>query len=185
MNIGAFVRFPRMVTLNSVDAGIELARKYGVHPREVMTVFHVRQDYEAIGYHIAAVGSSSRLVYEPRDVYRPLIVESDSGMLLLAHNHPWEKDGRPSPADYETTRKFIQASRYLGIFLLDHIVVGEKYCFSFRSMGAVFPKSDYYSINDEYRKFMKETVVDCRQHIAQSNVLDGRHTRARTRRRKK
>ncbi|HEY6878339.1 MAG TPA: DNA repair protein RadC, partial [Polyangiales bacterium] len=55
------------------------------------------------------------------DVFRPLIREGASG-LIVVHNHPSGAPD-PSPEDLAFTDRVAQAGELLGIFLLDHVIV--------------------------------------------------------------
>ena len=60
--------------------------------------------------------------------------------IILVHNHP-TGDPTPSFQDIKFTQNVEQASKILGIQLLDHIVIGN---------------TDYVSIFSERNKFMKK-----------------------------
>lgn len=55
------------------------------------------------------------------DVFRPLIREGASGLIVI-HNHP-SGSPDPSPEDLAFTERVAQAGALLGIFLLDHVIV--------------------------------------------------------------
>jgi len=58
----------------------------------------------------------------PREVFSRAI-RHGAAAVILAHNHP-SGDSTPSPEDLRVTRQLIEASRVLGIRVLDHIIVG-------------------------------------------------------------
>ena len=58
----------------------------------------------------------------PREVFKPAIVESAAGVILV-HNHP-SGDPAPSAEDRAVTRQLASAGRAIGIPVLDHVVVG-------------------------------------------------------------
>jgi DNA repair protein RadC len=58
----------------------------------------------------------------PREVFSKAI-RHGAAAVILAHNHP-SGDPTPSPEDLRVTRQLIEASRVLGIRVLDHIIVG-------------------------------------------------------------
>jgi DNA repair protein RadC len=67
------------------------------------------------------------------DVFRPLIREGASAMVVI-HNHP-SGVADPSPEDLAFTERLAQAGELLGIFLLDHIIVGGNGYFSCLDAG--------------------------------------------------
>jgi DNA repair protein RadC len=58
----------------------------------------------------------------PREVFSRAI-RHGAAAVILAHNHP-SGDPTPSAEDLRVTRQLIEASRVLGIRVLDHIIVG-------------------------------------------------------------
>jgi DNA repair protein RadC len=59
----------------------------------------------------------------PREVFKPAIVESAAGVILV-HNHP-SGDPAPSVEDRAVTRQLASAGRAIGIPVLDHVVMGD------------------------------------------------------------
>ncbi|RYG50791.1 MAG: hypothetical protein EOO01_09885 [Chitinophagaceae bacterium] len=70
---------------------------------------------------------------DPLEVYNLALLKRASS-IVVAHNHP---SGllRPSRADKEGTAKLVEASRFLGIRLLDHLIISEKGFYSFLDEG--------------------------------------------------
>lgn len=54
----------------------------------------------------------------------------------MIHNHP-SGDPTPSMADIEMTKKVIDAGQRLNVLVHDHIIVGRKGHFGFRSNGLI------------------------------------------------
>jgi DNA repair protein RadC len=52
----------------------------------------------------------------------------------MVHNHP-SGDPTPSMADIDMTKKIVDAGQRLGVMVHDHVIVGRKGHFSFRSNG--------------------------------------------------
>lgn len=57
----------------------------------------------------------------PREVFATAIKHA-AAAVILAHNHP-SGDPTPSPEDLRITRQLVDASRILGIRILDHVIV--------------------------------------------------------------
>jgi len=60
----------------------------------------------------------------PREVFRAAVREA-AAAVIVAHNHP-SGDPTPSKEDINITRRLIEASRILGIRVLDHVVIGRR-----------------------------------------------------------
>jgi DNA repair protein RadC len=69
----------------------------------------------------------------PREVFRPAVVESASGIILV-HNHP-SGDPSPSREDRRVTSQLSTAGAALGIPVLDHVIIGEGRFFSLAGEG--------------------------------------------------
>jgi DNA repair protein RadC len=80
-----------------------------------------------------ARGTLDESVVHPRDVYRPALAASAAAVILV-HNHP-SGEPAPSEADLRITADLVEAGDTLGIFLDDHVIVGDERYWSFREHG--------------------------------------------------
>jgi DNA repair protein RadC len=82
-------------------------------------------------------GSVSASVVDPADIVREACIHHASRVVLV-HNHP-SGECDPSNEDLDTTNKIVQALKYVGIRVLDHIIVGRarQDFFSFAKAGLV------------------------------------------------
>lgn len=71
----------------------------------------------------------------PREVIKRAL-ELGASAIVLVHNHP-SGDPTPSLADIEMTRKIVDAGERLNIIIHDHLIVGRKGHFSFRTNGLI------------------------------------------------
>ena len=67
-------------------------------------------------------GTASHSLVHPREVFREAIRHGASAIICV-HNHP-SGDPSPSAADIKVTRQLHEASKTIGINLLDHIIIG-------------------------------------------------------------
>ena len=80
-----------------------------------------------------AKGTVDHVPVYPREVMKRAL-EWNASALVLVHNHP-SGDPTPSEADIAVTRQIEEAARTLSITLHDHLIIGAKGEFSFRSAG--------------------------------------------------
>ncbi len=71
----------------------------------------------------------------PREVVKRAL-ELGASSMILVHNHP-SGDVNPSKADVDITKQIIDAARPLGIEIHDHLIIGPKKHFSFKSKGII------------------------------------------------
>ena len=68
-------------------------------------------------------GGANSAILKPKDVLQEA-VKIGAPKIILVHNHP-SGDPTPSKSDFDFTERLVQASKILGVELLDHIVIGE------------------------------------------------------------
>lgn len=88
--------------------------------------FHVvllDQKHQVIKTERITIGLSSQSLAHPREVFRPVIQESASAVILV-HNHP-SGDPTPSQEDKTITKELKGAAEILRVRLLDHIILGK------------------------------------------------------------
>jgi DNA repair protein RadC len=100
---------------------------------EVFAMFCLSTKHRVIAYHEVSRGTLDSTLVHPREVFKAALL-ANSAAILVGHNHP-SGDPTPSPDDVALTTRLAAAGELLGIFLLDHIVIGDgRYC-SFRELG--------------------------------------------------
>lgn len=95
----------------------------GGYDREVMGALFLDTRHRTIGYTIAYVGTLSRAAVEPRGFLVPALL-ANAAAVVLFHNHP-SGDPSPSAEDLAFTRRVADAGDFIGVRLLDHLVLGE------------------------------------------------------------
>jgi DNA repair protein RadC len=78
---------------------------------------------------IVSIGSLTLSVVHPREVFKPAIL-LNACAIIAVHNHP-SGDPTPSAEDRTLTTRLRDAGDLLGIRLLDHLILGDDYNYSF------------------------------------------------------
>ena len=78
-------------------------------------------------------GTINMTIVHAREVFRAAISDNAHSIILL-HNHP-TGDPSPSKEDIGLTKNLIEASKIIGIDILDHIIIGDNRYFSFLEEG--------------------------------------------------
>ncbi|WP_423364494.1 RadC family protein [Mycoplasma sp. P36-A1] len=84
-----------------------------------------------ISEQILFVGTINKSLIHPREILG-FLVENKAASFICLHNHP-SGDVIPSLEDIEVTNKLIELGNLIGIPLLDHIIIGKKEYYSFKS----------------------------------------------------
>lgn len=81
--------------------------------------------------HPMYVGTSHTAAIRPVEIMK-LMIADDATAFIVAHNHPGEqKKITPSPADVDATQHLFKIARFMGLPLIDHIIVSKGQWFSF------------------------------------------------------
>lgn len=91
-----------------------------------------------LGTEVVSKGILNESTVHPREVFRPVISRGAFGFILI-HNHP-SGDPSPSAADHVITKGLGEASRFMKINMIDHVIIGKPAVgrvayFSFREAG--------------------------------------------------
>ena len=82
-------------------------------------------------------GGTNSAILKPKDIIQEAIKQG-APKIILVHNHP-SGDPTPSKSDFEFTNNLINATKIMGIELLDHIVIGD---YGFRSIFYLMNKNN-------------------------------------------
>ena len=90
--------------------------------REIVKVIILNSQYVVIKTQTISYGATNSAIIDPKDIFSEAI-KIGAPKIILVHNHP-SGVSTPSKQDIDFTKKIEQASKIIGIQLLDHIVIG-------------------------------------------------------------
>ncbi|MFH1510570.1 MAG: JAB domain-containing protein [Candidatus Woesearchaeota archaeon] len=93
--------------------------------REIFLAVSLNTRNKVLGINTVSVGSLNASLVHPREVFKPAILQNATG-LILVHNHPSGEE-KPSREDLEITARLVEAGKLIGIDVIDHIIVGNKF----------------------------------------------------------
>lgn len=120
--------------------------------REAVCVINLKADGTPINFSIVSVGALNEAVAQPREMMKASILSNASHMIIV-HNHP---SGclEPSQTDTALTDRMVKICEFVGIPLLDHIIVGgdNTHYFSFKEkkimpMPKIYLETDYRNLS--------------------------------------
>ena len=127
-------KWSRKVTLNSIKAASEYAIDLFIgHTTERFYVLSLDSQRRLVNATLISKGTVDEAAVYPREVMRVAIQDKITS-LILTHNHPGGSL-RPSRADLEVTRQIVDGLQYIGVNVLDHIVVAGDTYYSFSARG--------------------------------------------------
>jgi DNA repair protein RadC len=75
-----------------------------------------------ISTQVITIGTATETLAHPREIFREAIRQGGTKM-IISHNHP-SGNVEPSPEDIILTEQLLQGAQYLGIPVLDHLILG-------------------------------------------------------------
>ena len=78
--------------------------------------------HRLLGTQIITIGTATETLAHPRDIFRE-VIRQGATRVIVAHNHP-SGNVEPSPEDISLTRQLLAGAHFLGIPLLDHLILG-------------------------------------------------------------
>jgi DNA repair protein RadC len=124
--------FPLIQSVSDAAAqAIEIRDK----KKEYLLAFFLNARHQLIAKEVISIGTLTASLAHPREVFAPAIGKAAAGVILV-HNHP---SGDPSPSDEDVrlTKRIAQAGQIMGIELLDHLIVAQSGCHSFKQAGGL------------------------------------------------
>lgn len=100
---------------------------------EEFHVLFLNQKYGLLSDEMQQKGTVDHAPVYPREIVKRALELGASGMILV-HNHP-SGDVTPSKADIEITKAIVAAAKPLAIAVHDHLIVGVRGHYSFKSHG--------------------------------------------------
>lgn len=98
--------------------------------QEYLVCFSIDSGKRLIAHRIVTIGLLDMVLAHPREVFAAPVADR-AAMIIVAHNHP-SGDVKPSRSDIELTQRLAIAGQFLGISLIDHIIVTKKRHYSFK-----------------------------------------------------
>ncbi len=86
-----------------------------------------------LGDEVLSIGTVNASLVSPREIYLNALRRQAVNIIML-HNHP-SGDATPSEEDLKTTRIVAECGQMLGVYLADHIIIGDNSYTSFREKG--------------------------------------------------
>jgi DNA repair protein RadC len=130
---GQVINRPVLNTWNAILEYIRAAMAF--NDIEQFRILFLDKKNQLIADEVQQEGTVDHTPVYTREVVKRAL-ELAASAIVLVHNHP-SGDPTPSMADIDMTKKIVDAGQRLGVVVHDHIIVGRKGHFSFRSKGVL------------------------------------------------
>jgi DNA repair protein RadC len=102
-------------------------------PREHLYALILDLRYRVRHKRLISTGTLTESLVHPREVFAEA-VRFGAVSIVLVHNHP-SGDPSPSPQDIAATKRLAEASKVMGIDLMDHVIIGDGKWASMKHLG--------------------------------------------------
>lgn len=103
-------------------------------PEEYMYMICMNVKNKIVGIFEISHGTVNASLVSPREVFQKALLANAVSIILL-HNHP-SGDCTPSREDIEITKRLVEAGKIIGVEVLDHIIVADRFS-SLKGQGYV------------------------------------------------
>jgi len=131
--LAASVAESRPVIRDPADAADLLMPALRDLTQEQFTGLFLNTKGEVLKTERITVGTLDSSLISPRDLFRKALGWG-SASVIVAHNHP-SGDPTPSQEDITVTKRLVQAGEYVGISVLDHLIIGDGRWVSLKERG--------------------------------------------------
>jgi len=112
-------------------------------PQERFAVLLLDVKNRLIGTQVITIGTATETLASPREIFRE-VIRQGATRVIVAHNHP-SGNVEPSSQDIDLTRQLLAGAQFLGIPLLDHLILGNGNHQSLRELTTLwdeYPQGD-------------------------------------------
>ncbi|MBE9080151.1 DNA repair protein RadC [Romeria aff. gracilis LEGE 07310] len=114
---------PRLTVVDDPSiAAAALGHELMWQTQERFAVLLLDIKHRIIGTQVITIGTATETLAHPREIFRE-VIRRGATRVIVAHNHP-SGNLDPSPEDLSLTRQLLQGATFLGIPLLDHLIIG-------------------------------------------------------------
>lgn len=114
--------------IRSPQDAVEIAKEFmHIHeePEEHLYMICMNTKNRVIGVFEISHGSVNASIATPREIFQKALL-ANAVSIILVHNHP-SGDCTASKEDIKMTQRATEAGKIVGVELLDHIIIGDRY----------------------------------------------------------
>lgn len=126
----------RTVIDDPAVAAAALSHELMWQPQERFAILLLDVKHRLLGTQVITIGTATETLAHPRDIFRA-VLKQGATRVIVAHNHP-SGSIDPSPEDIVLTRQLLAGAQFLGIPLLDHLILGNGNYASLRQTTALW-----------------------------------------------
>ena len=123
----------KVVSILSASDVYKVLHEYVSKEQEHFLLLTLDGASQIIEQRVIHIGTLNQSLVHPREIFRPAISDNAAG-IIISHNHP-SGTLEASRADIQITKRLKEASKLIGIELLDHVILTKQGYYSFSDEG--------------------------------------------------
>lgn len=124
----------RPVMRTSNDIFIYMQSEAGKLSEEKIWIILLNRANNVLERQEVSSGGTSATVFDLKNILRKVLLMPGVESIIMVHNHP-SGNLRPSPQDDGITRQLAEGCKYVGLRLLDHVIVSQDGYYSYADEG--------------------------------------------------
>lgn len=125
---------PTIRTAADIYAYIKDVERIGTHNVEKIWIVLLNRSNAILECKEVSSGGTSATVFDLKNILRQILLVPALEGVIMVHNHP-SGNLRPSRQDDEITKSLKEGCRYIGIKMLDHVIVSQDGYYSYADEG--------------------------------------------------
>ncbi len=118
------LRPPDRTIIDSPQMAVNaLSRELAHFPQERFAILLLDVKNRLLGTKLITIGTATETLAPPREIFRE-VLKQGATKIIVAHNHP-SGSTEPSQPDIELTRQLLAGAKFLGVPLLDHLILAQ------------------------------------------------------------
>lgn len=127
----------KAITITRPQDAVKYFAPLSMACEEYFMALHLNAKNEVLGLHEVSHGTLSASLVHPREVFKAALI-ANSFAILVCHNHPSGSALKASDEDIETTKQLVKAGQFMGVNVIDHLIIGAGYL------------DDWYSLREQH-----------------------------------
>ena len=124
------------VTISSPQEVFSLIREHLVNlNKECLYLISLNSRKKVLAVDLISVGTLDQCMLHPREILKTAL-HRNAASIVIAHNHP-SNDLTPSDEDVSATTRLMLVCKYMGVSLLDHLIVSLDGYASLKAQGCL------------------------------------------------
>lgn len=119
---------------SSNDIFLYMRDEAAKHDVENIWIILLNRSNSVLECRCVSKGGTSATVFDLKNILREVLITPGVEALIMVHNHP-SGNLRPSVQDDTITRQLQEGCKYLGLRMLDHIIVSADHYYSYADEG--------------------------------------------------